>query len=447
MNATHRHHTSPARARSRAGLTAAAILLAPAISSGQFLIPGVKPPHTAVEVIRINVDEYGKPACATNSSTVVAVVDDIVNDVVTVTVNDYSGSTTVSTKEYMSSVLRKIDVRFCGPSNSFTYQLAANNYQLSLPREFRLNGGSSTDYVVLQFANNAAGQPVTMTSAPTADIRLGGLPPSLSSGTDDSVGIYVRNVGGGTMRLTATLGTGNDGLSFVTHAKPMEGSLDLTVEGGAGDDTLWFDLWDPVSQVDIPAGKTVSIRASGDTLDSLSTQANVADHGMDRVQGGFRGTVDGTLVLQFHGDDKVVRSVSSQCATTDCVLFCQGSACAQPTGLEAVMEADPWYASDIVQAQVRLLDGSTGTVDIDVDGGLGSDGVSLNVTNDNQPSWSTVYPFGSFQQYSTELSGGQSHYKKTDYCYASPYSATQLVAWEVTMTGCNVFEPSLATIW
>jgi hypothetical protein len=435
---------SAARRLGGASIAAGVVLAATLTGRAQF--PIGKPP-TAASVIRINVDQNGQPTCASTANTIVSVVDDINGNVVAVTFNDYPGSTTKKTHQYQAGVLEKFDVYLCGTNNDFRYQLAALNSQLSLPRTFRIAGGASSDDVTLNFYANAAGQYITMTQAPVVDIDFGRAPTGWGEDLDDTVSIKVNNIGGGTMDVAAKLGVGNDYFELVTNAKPMDGSLDLTVEGESGHDILWFDLFDYTTQLDIPEGKTVSIRASGDTLDALSSQGNVADHGEDRVQLGYRGVVDGTFTLELRGDDAVMRTVAPQCANGSCAFLCQGTGCAQPTGVEAALRnPEVWYAGDLVQAQTEFLAGSTGSVSVLVDSGIGSDLGSLVVANAN-PGPTSYFPSGPFQQYSTSLTLGLAHGFKNDWCYAAPVTTlTQLAIWPVPVSNCNTWLPALATI-
>ncbi len=260
----------------------------------------------------------------------------------------------------------------------------------------------------------------------------------------DSVGIDTYTIGGGTMKVNANLGSNNDNFSFKSYPHTMAGSLDLTVEGGANNDQFNFFLND----VNVPAGSTLAVRASGDTLDQFpNPKDNVADHGQDRIWSGFSGEVDGTLTLQYYGDDTIIRGLDLACSTPACILYCfcsepvcnpirqpgDPALCNAPTGLEASLAQVPNYATDFVQSRVILRKGSSGKVTALVDGGLGGDGVALVMQNDNA--------VGALQSYSATLSGGQPHNFKNDGCYAS--STTQGSSSFVAVLGCNEVNPSL----
>ena len=369
----------------------------------------------ATPVVRVNTASDGSAACPHTLPTTVDVVDDLAAGRTTVTVDTSPPSSSGPIVQKVSaSALQRIEVHLCGSSNSFRYQLAASNRTLTRPRQLNITGADGPDYVTVDLYANRSGHHVTVEQPVGIALRTG-------SGSDQ-VEIRLNKLAGPAVAATADLGSGNDSFTLVTRPQPMQGSLDLRVEGKQGNDGIFLDLYDTVPFV-VPQGSSITMHVSGDTLDTFAQVSdNLANHGSDRLVAGFRGQVLGSLDIRLVGDDNLFRLKDLACSRPVCAFRCECASgpcppptafdwptCDAPRGLEAAIRNDPAYAGDTVKLRLDLTSGSSGSVTASLDGGLGGDEVVFDPTD--------ISAGGHF----LTLSGGQPHhFKSPDRCYPGP---------------------------
>jgi hypothetical protein len=413
--------TAQRSARRSLAAMALALLIAACQTPDQVVGPVPEEPLPQVQILRINLDYNGNRNCVEDAApTIIEIVDDMKNNRLVVTQRTEPPSLLgPKIDHYSSTALERLEIALCGGQNSLDYRLAVSNRNLTLPREFRILGSFGFDSVRLNFATNASGHHVTIEARVAVEMAL--------YAGQDEVQIDAHTFAGDDFSVAADLGPGGDSFTLVTWPNPILGSVAVKVEGKEGDDTLFFDLTDNASAFHVPVGGSLTIEASGDTLDQFFLgNDNVADHGSDQVIAAFRGTVDGTLRIALFGDDTIARVKDLQCAhaSQPCLFYCQCTlpvctvplhpfdppVCDAPNGLERLLRDNPAYANDTVKLQATILAGSTGILHVSADGGLASDTVVLVVDNaGSEPAdgWAT-------------LTGGQPHPFKTDACFASP---------------------------
>jgi hypothetical protein len=393
-------------------------------------VPGIVVPQ--VPVLRINLDETGKRRCVENTPVNITIRDDLKGDRLTVT-QEFVPPSPFGPKvdHYSSRALERLEVGLCGTANTLNYRLDVSNRNLDRPRALKIVGSFGPDYVMLDFSTNASGHHVTIAERVAIDMRL--------HGGNDQVQINAHTFAGGAFTVAADLGPDSDSFTLNTGSRPIVGDVAVKVEGKEGNDTIFLDLFDNASAFHVPADGSLTIEASGDTLDQfVFGNDNVADHGRDQVIAAFRGTVDGALHIKLHGDDTLARVKHLECLhqSQPCAFYCHCSAlvctyglnpneppiCDAPVGLERSLRDNPAYANDTVKLLADVLAGSKGTVRLSVHGGLASDAVVLVAeTGSNELTF-----------YQAALTGGQPHAFKTDGCFASA---------GVTVSGCDLTLP------
>ena len=247
----------------------------------------------------------------------------------------------------------------------------------------------------------------------------------------DQVEIMVYEIGGGHMTVDADLGPDNDGFHFLSYPNPVTGSLTINVEGGSGNDDLFVTS---NLGADVPAPHTVQVTMAGDSLDRdapIDPRDNVADHGVDLLRFHWPATVGGSLNASLRGDDVVQRLADLECvnpiagAGETCVFRtalnrpgCGSTVVPAPAldgeaegpcDLEEALQTMPNYAADDVQGHVVIREGSTGRVNLRVDGGLSNDIAVLVVEDEND---------ATLGGYEALLTGGRLHRCQHDVCYA-----------------------------
>jgi hypothetical protein len=403
---------------------------------GPIATPNTGPPSgiavPQVPVVRVNIDQAGKRACVEDTPVNITIRDDFKGDRLTITQTFVPPSLFgPKVDHYSSRALERLEIGLCGRQNTLEYRLAVSNRSLDRPRAFKIVGSFGPDYVTLDFNTNASGHHVALEQPVTIDMQL--------RGGQDQVQINAHTFAGGAFTVAADLGPDSDSFTLNTWSRPIVGDVVVKVEGKEGNDTIFLDLFDNASAFHVPAGGSLTIEASGDTLDQFDFgNDNVSDHGGDQVIAAFRGTVDGALRIKLHGDDTLARVKHLECLhqSQPCAFYCHCSAlvctyglnpdeppiCDAPVGLERLLRENPAYANDTVKLRTNILAGSKGTVQLSVDGGLASDEVVL------------VAETGSDELtfYQAALTGGQSHPFKTDGCFASA---------GVTVSGCDLTLP------
>lgn len=419
--------TAQRYARRSLAVAALALLLAACESPGQDKktpsqgpgpVAGIALPQ--VPVLRLNIDQNGNRTCVEDTKVNIFIVDDLKGDRLTVTQETVPPSPFgPKVDHYSAQALERLEIGLCGTANTLDYRLGVSNSSLDRPREFKILGSFGPDAVKLDFAVNASGHHVTIEDRVAVELALyAGM---------DQVQINAHTFAGDDFSVAADLGPDNDSFTMAPWSRPILGDVTVKVEGKEGRDTIFIDFTDNASAFHVPADGSLTIEASGDTLDQFFFgNDNVADHGSDQVIVSFRGTVDGTLRIALHGDDTIARIKDLQCADASqpCLFYCQCKShpcsatllpfetpiCDAPQGLERVLRDNPAYANDTVKLQTAILAGSKGAVQVAVDGGLASDEVVLVVDNASSQ----------LAAYQATLTGGQPHAQKTDACFASP---------------------------
>ena len=368
----------------------------------------------------------------------VEVEDDFQNDVLTLTRNDEIVSLT-------ASEVTQINVELCGAANAFSYQVAAPNTSLDLPRSFRIVGHEGFDQIAFEFDSNSAGQYLSLGVAPCVELDLGG--------GQDQVEIRTYQVGGGVLQIDADLGPGNDDFDYTNYPTGFDGSLMLNVEGGPGDDHVAAMF----NGGTVPAARSVTINLAGDTLDfgNVNPYDNVADHGADVMRLTWQARVDGSLSARVRGDDALQRFIDLGCgqsilSDSTCVFrssSTRGPECTSfappppdfspsdtPCDLEAaLLQPDSLYAADDVQTLLRVVPQSSGSIDMLVDGGLASDEVVLLVDG--------VDHIAGLASADLTVTGGQQPRYKYDLCFAGDPDAS-VGAW-VAVENCDEIDPDI----
>ena len=91
-------------------------------------------------LVAMDVEAGHATVLCQDANMVVHVIDDIVNDEITIEINDEPVT-------LASSAVSHLEVDLCGQSNWFDYRLAGGSTTLSLPHRFTLTGHDGFDYV------------------------------------------------------------------------------------------------------------------------------------------------------------------------------------------------------------------------------------------------------------------------------------------------------------
>ena len=366
--------------------------------------------------------------------------------------------------------ISRIRVEFCREANNFTYQLLGGNKAFSAPRDISIIGGSSFDYISFKLDNNGHGRPITLKTQLRINMDL--------KDGQDQVEVRTRDIApSGLLEVKADLGAGHDGFTWVTHSNvTWAGDVTLDLNAGEDDDQVFISMAQDVS---IAASSNARFTVYGDSRGTLSNpRDNVADHGADKILASFKGTVKGRFDMKLQGDDGLLRIQDLECRTSeDCIFRYQLTGnyrcperidintsmhnqcidleralkfaseevvghhvlnCRLP-GSTANIRLRPCsdevarnylrlltYAQDTVQARVKILEGSTGSSDINLDGGLASDHTVLLYSRDTVEA----------SRHTKQLSGGQTHRYKTDHCFPQFVYGTP-------SQGCDVFSQDI----
>lgn len=313
------------------------------------------------------------------------------------------------------------DVELCGNSNWFSYQLAGTSTTLERARTFRVLGGDSFDYVKFNFATSAYGQYVHVAERVSIELDLKNL--------SDQVEMHLFELDDADLRVDANLGSGNDGLSFVSYPGELKGNLTVNVEGDSGDDTIFLDF----SDLDVPQGRELNLQVAGEQY-AFPGPSNEPLHGKDKIEAYFSGLLNGRLSLRIWGDDDLLRFPDYECMVggENCVYLSDASRIVQAVcdglpfpsinvgeteegycDLEEALRTDPHYAADQLHVFIGIDPGSIGHVAADVDAGLSSDTAELIL---RAPANSSVGT-------SAQLSGGQLNSNVWDACYVENAAA------------------------
>ncbi len=368
-----------------------------------------------------------------DDNTSVIIEEDPANEKVRITINDLS-----ETKS-QDSIL-EFNIKLCGVSNSLTYKLKGPNLEFTANRNFKIKGKEGFDYVSFKLGSNSSGRNgVELNSVINIDMDLGG--------GQDQVEVRLNNTTNrSSLALRGTLGGGHDGMSWITRDRStLAGEIVLDLDGSSGDDHFFIDMYNGITA---KTGSRTFLKLVGDTRDKvLDPKDNVPDHGRDSIHFAFGGEIDGDLEALFIGDDGALRIPDTECigfTSTECVFFysSRDPAClpllvgtpdpnnpgyVRPTSpecrdLEHMLKNVPRYGYDSVQAAVIIAEGSTGTSNVKVDGGLSGDDVVLlhRIDAERKP------------PHKGTITGGQIHRSKTDACYPRLINA-------IPATNCDVF--------
>jgi hypothetical protein len=180
-----------------------------------------------------------------------------------------------------SSSVKKIDVKLYGGSDYLQYELGYGS-SLDTDKEVTIDLGSGNDMALFQLQDNGYpnGNPPYLKGSFALHFEGGD--------GDDSLYAGFPRFDGGSLRVAANMGNGNDYASLWTQGSMRNGAVAFyDVNGGAGDDTLGVSFYNPY----IHEGSEAHVRLCG-------------DYGNDTLYANYDGYLDGLLDIQFLGDNE-----------------------------------------------------------------------------------------------------------------------------------------------